>query len=805
MLERTISHYRIIDNLGAGGMGVVYRAEDLNLNRHVALKFLSRSLSGDENARKRFFHEARAASSLQHQNICTVYEIGEAEEEIFIAMELVEGRDLASIIAEGPLPLDEAARIAVDIARGLVEAHGKGIVHRDIKPSNIIRSRRGVIKITDFGLARSEGMTRLTREGGAIGTAAYMSPEQACGAAVDERTDIWSLGVILYEMISGRSPFASEYEQATVFSVINEEPAALSGVRSGVPLELERIVSKCMAKNPKERYQHADDLIVDLQEAICRMEKGDSTGRSAGRGAPGKNGKSKSPLPLVSVVIAAAAIAVIAAAWYFLPGRPLSRGGGGSDSNAGQVQWHNSVAVLPFRDLSKTGDQEYFCDGMTDAVNDRLSRYRELKVIATASMIRFRGSIKDIKEIGRELGVEHIVEGSVQREGERIRVRAQLVNAESGFHLWSDTLDERLESIFDVQDRISSMIAKALELTISGAAAREPGFAAPDMEAYEYYMKGMHFIKSKFVISFADDDFRAGVEMFHRALEIDPDFTMAYYGLAWAYEHHYMVTEDPRDREYVIDVCVKGCAFDPGSAQMAALKGYVLYAIEKNRDEGFGFLTRALELNPNLGEVNFLAGTCLLYHGLYEQAIPYLARALELDPYYFWTPYKLGVCYLELGDYEKSARYFDNYFEMAPVPLVFPSRYIALNVKMGDLERVRELIELTESKHPDYAYLPYCRAIFRAALGEKEEALAIFANSEVYALLGMKTEALGALDTEIRGTREYPYIFYLDLLNDPFYDNLHGDRRYQALLDREKKLNELAMKRYSSFNARDLP
>lgn len=788
MIGKTISHYKILEELGRGGMGVVYKAEDTKLQRRVALKFLPPELSRDDDARRRFLHEARAASSLQHENICTIHEIEETEEHVFIAMEYIEGQSLEERVIQGPLKLEEAVDIAIQIAQGLSEAHGKGIVHRDIKPANIMLTPRGKAKITDFGLAVATGMTRLTKEGTTVGTVAYMSPEQGGNKETDRRSDIWSLGAVLYEMVAGRRPFDGEYDQAVIYSILNEKHAPLTGLRSDVPLELERIIDKCLEKNPAERYQHSDELIVDLRRLIRELPGAAVTGKAASRRV--------SPLSITATILLVAAITVAA---YFMIKRLPDAGQDQPEPVAASL-WENSIAVLPFRDLSPSRDQEYFCDGMTDAVNDRLSKHHELKVIATTSVMRYRETSLDIKAIGAELGVKNIVEGTVQREGNRIRVRAQLINAGTGFHLWSDTYDEMLESVFDVQDRISTAIARALEVEITlGGCSTPPIIAGGNLEAYEYYMKGMHFICSKYVIYFDEDDFQAGVEMFERALELDSTFAMAFYGLAWAYEHHYQVTQNTQYRTMMSAAVERAYRIDSESAYANALMAYNLYEYKQEYDEAFRHLQSALAINPNIGQVNFLVGTCLLYYGLYNKALPYLHRSQELDPYYFWTPYKLAVCYMNTGELEKAANQFEKYFELAPVVLIFPGKYIALKIKMGQLDEVSALIHRIEEMYPHYGGLPYCRALLHAARGEHKEALAMFKNSEAYALLDMKDEALAALESEIRGTASYPYIFYLDLSNNPIYENLRGDRRFEALVEREKRLYEEAETRLVAF------
>ncbi len=793
--------YDLIEELGTGGMGKVYKAFDKKIEEEIALKILRPDIAGDKKTLSRFSNELKIARKIVHKNVGRMYDLSEAEGTHFITMEFVPGEDLKSFIKRsGKLTMGKALSIAKQVCEGLMEAHELGVVHRDLKPQNIMIDTEGNARIMDFGIARTIHAEGLTAEGTVIGTPEYMSPEQAVGEETDQRSDIYSLGVILFEMLTGRIPFTGKTPISIAMKHKSETPPVPKAINTQIPRNLNWLILKSMEKNKSQRFQSVQELLSELVE----IEEGTSVLKKiAAKKKVGMEVRMRRIRRyLIPGGIVLAAVIIIMLGLLLFVKRGPSEEGLESGISSG-TQWANSVAVLPLRDFSPKKDQEAFCDGMTDAIIGRLARFSGLKVISLTSVMNYKRAERNLKQIGQELNVQTVLEGSVQREDNMIRVNAQLIRVADDSHLWSDSFDRELSSVFEIQDEISQSIAEALQVKLTLKKGGEQkggpkGQIPKSLDAYDYYTKGMHFAKSKYVTTFQEEDFKAGVEMFEKALEIDPDYASAYAGLTWAYEHHYHVTKDRQDLEQAKGYSEKAVMLDPDSAFSTAMRGYYYYEYDRDYDQAFQTLQRALKINPNIGTVNFLTGACLLYHGLSREALPYLLKTMELDPYYFWTPYKIAMCYADLEEFDKAAFYFEKYFELAPIVLIFPGRYIALNIKMEKMDVVEELIARTEKSHPDYALLPYLKALLLAAKGgNKDDVLALYRNSEIYALMDMKDEAIESLGREIRGKVKVPYVYYYFLLNNPFYDNLRDDPRFKKIVKREKKLLESELKKYS--------
>src|SRR5574341_1251195 len=409
MIGQTISHYKILEKIGEGGMGVVYKAQDTKLDRTVALKFLPEHLLYDPTAKARFIQEAKGASAINHPNISTIYEIDEAGGKSFIAMEYIDGKPLNEWLEKKELSTSEVLEVAMQICEGLNRAHQSEIVHRDIKPENIVVAKDGLVKILDFGLAKLKGASKLTQTGMTTGTVAYMSPEQAQNEEVDQRSDIFSLGVVLYEMLAKRVPFEGKHSAAIIYSIINEKPQPLTRFNNKVPLKLQEIVDKTLAKEKGERYQHADELLADLKR--CRRELGQDTV------ATKKDKK--------------------------------------------------GVAVLYFENLSSDSESDYFSAGITEDILTDLSKIESIRVASRNAVLPYKGKPVDIPQLGKKLNVDAVLEGSVRKAGNRIRISAQLIDTQEGFHLWAERYDREIKEVFDLQEEIAKKIASALRIKLS--------------------------------------------------------------------------------------------------------------------------------------------------------------------------------------------------------------------------------------------------------------------------------------------------------------------------------------------------
>ncbi len=707
MIDKTISHYKILEKLGEGGMGVVYKAEDTELKRNVALKFLAPQALGSEEERARFVREARSAASLDHPNICTVYEISRIEDQTFIAMAYVDGGSLKDRIEAGPLKLDDAVELAIQIAEGLQKAHEKGVIHRDIKPANIMVSTEGKAKIMDFGLAKSSSGTLLTRDGTTLGTVAYMSPEQARGAEVDGRSDIWSLGALLYEMVAGQRAFKGAYEPAVVYSILNQVQEPLTALRTGVPMELERIVNKCLAKEVAERYQTALDLVADLRHLKRAMTE---AGTQSWPGVPPRPGvpsqpevqskpdrKSIGPWLWVFAVVAVVILAVALTRHFTSPGEEGAGPGSTGLATPEPGSERKMLVVLPFDNLGAPED-EYFADGITDEITSRLAALQGLGVISRTSSFQYKGADKTIKQIGEELGVGYVLEGTVRwehtTEGEsRVRVTPQLIRVSDDTQLWSERYDHRLQDIFAIQSQIAERVIEQLDVALLGS-EREALRDRPteNMEAYQAYLRGLEHMNHPQL----ELHVRAAGQMFERAVALDPSFAMAYAGLSRALSGTYFWFVDRSDSCLVKAKAAADRALELQPELPAAhlALGYYYYWCHQDYDLALQELALAEEGLPNESEVLAAAGYIHRRQGRFETAREKLERAFELNPQDAHLAMEVAMTCASLRDFDGAIRYCDRAIFILPdYEVAYAFKAMSLIMGYGDLERSRAVLE----------------------------------------------------------------------------------------------------------------
>jgi len=771
MIGKTISHYRILEKLGEGGMGVVYKAEDTKLKRTVALKFLPSELIRDPEAKERFIQEAQAASSLDHNSICTVHEISETDDgQIFIAMACYEGETLKNKIKRGPMDLNEAIRVAIQVGEGLAKAHAQGIVHRDIKPANIIATDDGVAKVLDFGLAKLVGQVRLTKTSSTLGTVAYMSPEQARGDEVDSRTDIWSLGVVLYEMIAGRLPFKGEHEQAMMYSILNEEPLPLSSLRPDLSKDIQSVFGKALAKAREERYQHINEMVADLKSCEKKLEAVKATPEAAQRR------RLRKFLPYLVAGCGVLVVLVALVIWWriYTPReKPIT-----------------SLAVLPFRNLSADSEQEYFSDGMTEAIIKELSQIRALRVISRTSVMRYKNTEKMVPEIARELGVDAVVEGSVLRAGQDVRITAQLIAAHPEKHLWADDFTRTLENVLLLQSEVAQAIAREIKVAVTpGERERMARARVVDPEAHEAYLKGKYFLGKSMA-----RDWNRSVEYFQQAIDKDSTFALAYAGMAEAYDNlGSMGILPPREAWPKVKAYTeKALTLDPALAEGILLIAEVKFGYDWDAKGAEEYYKRALELDPNLALAHFWYGFYLTSQGRFDEGIAEIKRAAHLDPLAAammnWVAFAYGLA----GEYDSASVYLERAAEIDSSDASIYWTRGSLYLRQGKYAEAIEVAQKGVSRGitPCLEDLAVAYALSGQTGKARESLSKLFerigdgyyspmAIARIYCALGDRERVFEYLE---KAYRERDIVLVMPALASPWCDFIKSDPRYHDLM-----------------------
>jgi eukaryotic-like serine/threonine-protein kinase len=683
-----IGHYRIESLIGVGGMGEVYLARDEQLGRKAALKLLPEHLTVDEEQLSRFEAEARSASALNHPNIMTVYEIGAEGDRRFIAMEFIEGVTLRAKLADGRMNLRAALEIAVQVASALATAHEAGVVHRDIKPENIMLRPDGYAKVLDFGIAKlteqgsasahrefEKAATLQTRPGLVLGTGRYMSPEQARGQKVDARSDIWSLGVVFYEMVGGIPPFLGETPSDCIASILTREPPPLSGALPEVPLKLEAILQKTLRKDRDERYQTTGELLVDLRSLEGELE---ATGSS--RAGP-IAGKIKRHKRAVFVTLAAAIVLAAALAYFFLFVTPVPNPS------------EKSIAVLPFENLSEEKSNAYFADGIQDEILTRLSKIADLKVISRTSTERYKHPSQGLSEIARQLGVANLLEGSVQKTNDQVRVTVQLIRGADDTHLWAETFDRRLTDIFSVESEVAKAIADQLRAKLTGQ--EEQLIAARPTEsgeAYDAYLRGLAYALKT---GNSPANTLGAQKYFKEAVRLDPRFALSWARLSYIDALGYLtLTLQPTAalREETRQAAETALILQPNLGEAILANGYYYYACLKDYDIAVRYFERARQFLPNSSQIPESLAYVARRRGQWDRSESYFNEAERLDPRNASLLTQHAQSYMILRRFPEALRKFDQVLNIIPDDVDTLAQKAAIAQAEGDLPRAAALL-----------------------------------------------------------------------------------------------------------------
>ena len=810
MSGQMIKQYKIIEPLGAGGMGEVYLAEDTRLNRKVALKFLPEHLVEDKDHLRRFEQEARAVAALSHPNVCTIHEVIEtAEHSHCIVMEYVDGITLRKQISKGRMEVEEALDIGVQVASVLSAAHASGIVHRDIKLDNIMVRRDGYVKVLDFGLAKltetraqaltSETETRKlsdkTTPGLVIGTVAYMSPEQARGLPVDERTDIWSLGVVIYEIVSGQKPFRGQTATDVIVSIASQEPQSLTSLSSDVPPRLDQIVTRALAKDLDTRYQTADDLLVDLknlrrdldiESGVQRLKPPTPVNRSRNR-----------------IFIAAAIITAIVIAGFIYS--RLSR----ERSTTGPAADVRSLAVLPLENLSGDASQEYFADGMTDALITDFAKIGALRVISRASVMQYKGGRKTVQEIGRELNVDAILTGSVVRADEKVRITVQLFQAADGLNLWADSYERDLRDTLALQRDVTRDIVGKIRIKLTPQEQGRIGNVRPvNPDAYDDYLRG------KFYLNRQDQQSNeAAIAALEKAVSNDGNFAAAHAELAQAYvwKLFLFAPNEPRLAERAYTETNEALELDPDSAVAYLARGRLQWTPANSfpHEKAIQDYKRALELDPNLDEARNQLALVYSHIGALEESLRESQKAINTNPTNNLAQFRIGETLNFQGKYEQGLTALQG-IPAGTNPELVGQQIVWALFNLGRKDEAASKLEELLKDHPEdnRGLLTSLQAILAASAGQQKLAeekikLAISRGKGfghfhhttyyiacAYALMNKTEQAM----TYLEATANDGFPCYPMFERDPNLNNLRSNSRFVAFLEKQKQQWENYMK-----------
>ncbi len=792
MIGQTLGHYRIVEKIGAGGMGEVYRARDEHLGRDVAIKVLPAGTLADDSARRRFRAEAEALARLNHPHIATVHDFATQDGTDFLVMEFVPGSSLSDRLATGSLPEKEVLRLAMQVAAALQEAHENRIVHRDLKPANIRLTAKGDAKVLDFGLAKllrpvdDINTQSLTQSQAVVGTLPYMAPEQLRAEAADARTDIYAFGCVLYEMVTARRPFRETVSATLTDAILNRPASSPRQLTPQLSSELERIILKCLEKDPEDRYQSAKELSVDLRRLATP-----TPGAVIPSGVPMPVGTESRDL-LVSptrsvrrVALPAVAAAVVLAAII-----GFNVGGVRERLFTPAVPQIDSIAVLPLDNLSRDPEQDYFADGLTEALITELSKISALKVVSRTSAMQYKGVKKPMPQIARELGVDGVVEGSVAREGDQVRITVQLIHGPTDKHLWAESYQRELRGILALQSEVARAIARRIEITLTPAEQSQLTKARTvNPAAHEAYLLGRFYVNKR-----TDESLEKAVAYFDQAVRIDPDFALGYAGLGYAYMERTIWGDvlfsqsEPLIRQAVLKALELDDSLAEGHTVLGALKSIYDWDWDGAEKEH----QRALQLNPNYADGHMQYAYLLLHAGRFGEAIQHIERARELDPLSATVHSDVGRVYYRARQYETAIEYYRKAMELDPAHVPVYGRLADAYEMLGRYEEAESALEEgSRAAGPHSRRNVAAFGYLYAVTGRKRRALdaiqdlrqrgpqASYQIALIYLGLGEKDQAMAWLE---KAQQERVFLDFVK--TEPKLDPLRDDPRFQDLLRR---------------------